>query len=76
MVPYVRNAYWRWWLLPEIPGTKWSEDLFDPFNRTTGGLFWYDKAMREETRAALKKGKPFQPVVIIDKTYQIQSLKD
>lgn len=76
MVPYVRSAYWRWWMLPEIPGTKWSSDLFDPFNRMFGGLFWYDNKRRDETRAAMKKGHAFQPVVIVDKTYQIQSIKE
>ncbi|NQT56287.1 MAG: ABC transporter substrate-binding protein, partial [Desulfobacteraceae bacterium] len=29
MVPYVREAYWRWWKLPKVPGTKQSTSLFD-----------------------------------------------
>ena len=75
MVPYVRHAYWRWWQLPDHHGTKWSEDLFDPFSTTTGGLFWFDPKIYEETRIAKKKGKRFEPVTTIDKTYQMKSLQ-
>jgi microcin C transport system substrate-binding protein len=75
MVPYVRHAYWRWWCLPEMPGTKWSEDLFDPFNSMSGGLFWFDEKLYKETKAAMKKGIHFQPATVINKTYQIESLK-
>jgi len=70
MVPYVREAYWRWWLLPAVPGTKHSGSLFDPFSSTTGGLFWYDKKLYEETKKAMKKKRAFPPVTIIDKTYK------
>jgi microcin C transport system substrate-binding protein len=72
MVPYVRQAYWRWWRLPEIPGTKMSLDLFSPFGSTTGGLFWYDKNFHEETKDAMKKKKTFQPVTIIDETFKMK----
>lgn len=74
MVPYVRQAYWRWWKLPETPGTKHSGDLFDPFSSSTGGLFWYDKALHEETKRAMKEGKKFPPVTIIEDTYKMKSL--
>jgi len=70
MVPYVRHAYWRWWKLPDFYGTKLSTNLFDPFNSSTGGLFWYDKDIHEKTIKAMKKGKAFFPVTIIDKTYK------
>ena len=53
MVPYVRQAYWRWWRLPEIPGTKHSGDLFDPFGTSSGGLFWYDKDLHEEKNESI-----------------------
>lgn len=76
MIPYVRHAYWRWLQLPEVPGTRWSEDLFDPFSRMTGGLFWYDKNVYDETKRAMKKGRNFQQVTIIDKTFQIKSLQE
>lgn len=70
MVPYVRQAYWRWWKLPKVPGTKHSETLFDPFGSSTGGLFWYDKDSHEETKQAMKKGRKLSPVTIIDETYR------
>ena len=74
MVPYVRQAYWRWWSLPNIPGTKHSGGLFDPFSSSTGGLFWFDKELYEETKRAMKGGKIFPPVTIIDETYKMKSL--
>jgi microcin C transport system substrate-binding protein len=70
MVPYVREASYRWWRLPKVPGTKMSGSLFDPFGSTTGGLFWYDKDRHEETQAAMKEGKTFPPVTIVDRTYE------
>ena len=76
MVPYVRQAFWRWWRLPDIPGTRHSGDLFDPFGSTTGGLFWYDKQLHEETKQAMKKKSSLKPVTIIDETYKMEFLKD
>ncbi|MBW1697219.1 MAG: ABC transporter substrate-binding protein [Deltaproteobacteria bacterium] len=70
MVPYVRQAYWRWWRLPDIPGTKHTDDLFEPFSSTTGGLFWYDKKLHRETKRAMKKNIAFTPVTIIDETFK------
>jgi len=75
MIPYVRQGYWGWWRLPEIPGTKSSESLFDPFDSTTGGLFWYDENKYKEIHDAMKKGKPLEPVQIIDNTYKMEILK-
>ncbi len=69
MVPYVREAYWRWLRLPSPPGTKHSGSLFDPFNSSAGGLFWYDKKLYDETQEAMKTGKSFMPEVVIDKTF-------
>jgi len=66
MVPYVRYGYWRWLRLPSFHGTKLSDSLFDPFNTTTGGLFWFDYKKFDETKNAIKKGKSFKPSVIID----------
>ncbi len=76
MVPYVRRAYWRWWRLPKIPGTKHSDTLFDPFSPYTGGLFWYDKDLHEETKKARKKKIKLQPVTIIDETYKMKFLEN
>ncbi len=67
MVPYFRQAYWRWWRLPNPPGTKHADDLFDPFG---GGLFWYDAARRDETKRAMKRGERFAPVTRIDETFR------
>ncbi len=72
MIPYVRHAFWRWLRLPEFNGTRKSEDLFDPFSSMTGGLFWFDEKMYEETKAAMKSGKTFEPVTIMDKRYKQQ----
>jgi microcin C transport system substrate-binding protein len=71
-VLYVRQAYWRWWRLPKIPGTKESTSLFGPFSPGTGGLFWYDKQLHEETKKMMKKKKKLPPVTIIDKTYKMK----
>jgi len=70
MVPYAREAYWRWWRLPKVPGTKHSDSLFDPFSSSSGGLFWYDEKLYEETKKATKKKKMFPPLTLIDKTYK------
>lgn len=72
MVPYVRQAYWRWWKLPTPPGTKHSEDLFDPFGSGSGGLFWFDEAAYKETQEAMKSGKNFPTVTSIDETYKMK----
>jgi len=76
MVPYVRQAFWRWWRLPEIAGTKHSGNLFDPFGSAIGGLFWYDKQLHEETKKAMKKKKKLQPATIIDETYKMELLEN
>ena len=69
MVPYVREACWRWWRLPDPPGTRHSGSLFDPFGSATGGMFWFDKKLHDETREAMKSDQAFEPVTLIDKTY-------
>ena len=68
-IPYFRQAYWRWWCLPAVRGTKFSNSLFDSFSSTTGGLFWFDKQKYKETKKAMKTGKKFPEITIIDKTY-------
>lgn len=72
MVPYVRQGYWRWWKLPTPPGTRHSEDLFDPFGSGAGGLFWFDEAAYSETQEAMKSGKTFPPVTTVDETYKMK----
>ena len=67
MIPYVRQGYWRWWRLPDPPGTRHSDVLFNPFG---GGLFWYDDTLFEETKAAMKDNETFEPVTIVDETFK------
>jgi microcin C transport system substrate-binding protein len=80
MVPYGRQAFWRWWRLPKIPGTKVSENLFSPFGRSTafsgavGGMFWYDKQLYDETKKAMKKKIKLPPVTFIEETYKMKFL--
>ncbi|MBF0225828.1 MAG: ABC transporter substrate-binding protein [Desulfobacterales bacterium] len=72
MVPYVRHGYWRWWQLPDVPGTMHSNDLFAPFSSFTGGLFWYDDDIYKETLKAMKEKKKLSPVNTLDETYKIK----
>ena len=69
MVPYVRQACWRWWRLPDPLGTRHTDDLFEPFSSATGGLFWFDRKLYDETRAVMKAGTAFDPVTIEDRTF-------
>jgi len=70
MVPYVRMAMWRWMVLPDVPGTRRSQNLFSPFDSTRGGLFWFDKGLYDDTKSAMKKKRSFPAVTLIDETYQ------
>ena len=72
MAPYIRQACWRWWRLPKVPGTKRTTSLFAMFDSGTGGLFWYDKSLHEETKTAMKSGKIYEPVTIVDETYRMK----
>jgi microcin C transport system substrate-binding protein len=67
-IPYIRQFYWRWIKSPKIAGTKNSDSLFE--NPAGAGLFWIDEKAKEETLKAMKAGKAFKPVTIIDKTYK------
>ncbi|MDM8516692.1 extracellular solute-binding protein [Desulfobacterales bacterium HSG16] len=75
MVPYIRQACWRWMRLPEIPGTRRSDGLFDPFDSSYGGLFWFDKTIYDETKKAMKTGRTFTPVTIINETYKMKTIR-
>ena len=70
MVPYVRHGYWRWLKLPLSHGTKKSSSLFDPFGSMTGGLFWFDKQVHDETIKAMKNKDKFNSVTIKDERYR------
>ncbi len=73
MVPYFREAYWRWWRFPEPPATRLSDSLFDPFGSTSGGLFWFDPERYEETRKAKRQGIRFAPATRRDTTFKVGS---
>ncbi len=66
-VPYTRDSYWRWIKLPDHHGTRSSDYLFPPIDL---GLFWIDAQVKQETLEAMKTGKTFEPVTIIDETYR------
>ncbi|MEZ6963982.1 extracellular solute-binding protein [Aeromonas sp. S9(2024)] len=73
-VPYTREGAWRWIKLPKVPATPKSELLYWPLDGgnsgySYGGLLWIDEALKTETKAAIKRGQTFPPVVRIDKTY-------
>ncbi|MDJ0721368.1 MAG: extracellular solute-binding protein, partial [Desulfobacterales bacterium] len=73
MVPYFREAYWRWWRFPDPPATRVSGSLLAPFGSTTGGLFWFDADLYRETREAKRQGIVFDPVTVEDTTFKIGS---
>ncbi len=68
MVPYVREGYWRWLKVPNQPMTKLTEAMFDPIGIST---FWIDDNVKKETKSAMKKGKVFDAVTIIDESYKL-----
>jgi microcin C transport system substrate-binding protein len=73
-VPYIRSLSWRWVRLPETLGAKTSKDLFElfePWESKYGGFFWIDEDIKKETLDAMKSGKSFEPVTIIDETYKV-----
>jgi microcin C transport system substrate-binding protein len=70
MVPYVRQGYWRWIELPDFHGTKRSDNLFDPFSSTIGGLFWIDPDKKEETLKVLQEEESFSPVILMDERFK------
>lgn len=76
MVPYVRQAYWRWWQLPDPPGTKHTGDLFEPFDSAAGGLFWIDEGIKKETEDAMKRNRPFKPATVVDETYKMSFIEE
>ena len=70
MTPLTRAGFWRWFQLPEIPGTKSSNSLFDPFNSSYGGLFWLDNRIKVDTLSARRSGGGFAAQTHTDTTYK------
>jgi microcin C transport system substrate-binding protein len=71
-LPFYRDGYWRWMRLPTVPGVKLGGSAMDALDISGGGLFWIDEDMKAETLAAMKSGKTFPEVVVVDKTYQVK----
>ena len=72
MVPYARSGYWRWMKLPEKMATKQTGYLFHGWGFSqTFSTFWIDASIKKETKAAMKSGKAFEPVIIVDETYKL-----
>ncbi len=74
MVPYVRQGFWRWLRLPQSHGTRVSGSLFDPFDSTYGGLFWFDKTRYDAIRTAMKDSRSFEPETLVDPTFKPEAL--
>ncbi|MCD8524138.1 MAG: ABC transporter substrate-binding protein [Saccharospirillaceae bacterium] len=55
--PYSRSANWQWIKLPDSTGTRISNDLFDPFDPVTGGLFWIHRKDRADILAQPERAK-------------------
>ncbi|MBT3983695.1 MAG: ABC transporter substrate-binding protein [Bacteriovoracaceae bacterium] len=73
LIPYFRQAYWRWIRLPKDIATEVSDSATDPLGLTTGGLFWVDKKLKSETKEAMKNKVRFKPETIIEKKYKTKS---
>lgn len=70
MVPFTRAGFWRWLKLPQSMATKSSKSLFDPFNSTTGGLFWVDGKMKLDSLSAKRSDSGFKPSTVINTDYK------
>ncbi|MFD2176265.1 extracellular solute-binding protein [Veronia pacifica] len=68
MVPYDRQVHWRWVKFPSTPMTKQTELIFSPIDLST---FWIDTEVEKETREAMKAGKTFEKVVVIDDKFKV-----
>lgn len=68
MVPYSRDAYWRWIKYPEVAMTHKTEAMFDPVGISN---FWIDTEAKKATQSAMKSGKAFEPVTFIDDRFKL-----
>ena len=69
-VPYTRAAAWRWIRLPEHIGTPTTGSIFNSQadsagTFSSGGLFWIDPEIKDETLEARDAGKRFEPVTVL-----------
>lgn len=70
MVPYTREAYWRWMKFPEQPMTRKTESLFSISVPYDLGTYWIDPEVKEETEEAMDDDRAFEPVTVINDTYK------
>lgn len=69
--PYIRFGHWRWMRFPDPVASMRSKDTtVYPFDGDWGGVFWIDEDVKKETEAAMKAGKTFPPVTIVDERYK------
>lgn len=70
MVPYTREAFWRWLKLPEHYGTRTSDRLFEPLGGS-GGLFWIDEEQKARIESLKSDDQAMEPLMILDKRWAI-----
>lgn len=70
MVPYTREAYWRWMKFPQHAMTKKTEALFTIGSPNDLGTYWIDPVLKNQTKKAMKNGDSFEPVTIINDEYK------
>ncbi|MBV7297492.1 extracellular solute-binding protein [Enterovibrio paralichthyis] len=70
MVPWTRQAHWRWVRYPENPMQKWTGTLFTIGRAYGDGTYWIDAKMKADTLAAIEAGEAFEPVTVIDDRYK------
>ena len=74
-VPYTREAAWRWIRLPEHIGTPSTGSIFNSQANSagifsSGGLFWIDSEIEDETLEAKRNGDSFGAVTIIQNDHK------
>ena len=74
-VPYTREAAWRWIRVPQSVGTPTSRSIFNSQANSagifsSGGLFWIDPDIKEETLEAKSNGDSFGAVTILQHDYR------
>ena len=74
-VPYTREAAWRWIRLPEHIGTPSTSAIFNSQANSagvfsSGGLFWIDPEIKEETLEAKSDGVAFDAVTVVHEDYR------
>ncbi|MGR5266173.1 extracellular solute-binding protein [Vibrio astriarenae] len=68
MVPYTREAHWRWIKYPTNAMTKQTSSIFSV---TDIANFWIDTDIKKQTKKAMKSGDAFEAVTMIDDSYKL-----